>query len=106
MNLCSSPPVILREAKRSRRIHAAVNEQAPLDFASCDFAQDDTRGMTKEIFSPHPTTLAFSPVNQAVIREVEQGQATKSSHVIDMNLPAGSPFDKHKARTVGGQERA
>jgi hypothetical protein len=31
--------VILREAKRSRRIHAAVDEDAPHGF--CDFARND-----------------------------------------------------------------
>jgi DNA-damage-inducible protein J len=40
---------------------------------------------TKQI----PFELGLSSVNQAVIREIEEGQATKASHVVDMELPTG-----------------
>jgi len=47
---------------------------------------------TKQI----PFELGLSPVNQTVIREIEEGRATKASYVVDMDLPVGSPFDKRK----------
>jgi len=49
---------------------------------------------TKQI----PFELGLSPVNQTVIREIEEGRATKASYVVDMDLPVGSPFDKQKGR--------
>jgi len=45
-----------------------------------------------------PFEIGLSPVNQAVIREVDEGRATKASHVVDIELPAGSPFGKRKSR--------
>jgi DNA-damage-inducible protein J len=45
-----------------------------------------------------PFEVGLSPVNQAVIREIEEGRATKASHAVDLKLPAGSPFGKHKGR--------
>jgi addiction module RelB/DinJ family antitoxin len=49
---------------------------------------------TKQI----PFEVGLSPVNQAVIREVDEGRATKASHVVDIDLPAGSPFGGKKRR--------
>ena len=45
-----------------------------------------------------PFEIGLSPVNQAVIREVNEGQATKASHVVDIELPTGSPFGGQKRR--------
>jgi DNA-damage-inducible protein J len=45
-----------------------------------------------------PFELGLSPVNQAVVREIEEGQATKASYVVDIELPASSPFGKQKVR--------
>jgi len=42
-----------------------------------------------------PFELGLSPVNQAVIREIEEGRAMKASQVVDMDLPVGSPSGKH-----------
>ncbi|MCL2297921.1 MAG: type II toxin-antitoxin system RelB/DinJ family antitoxin [Proteobacteria bacterium] len=47
---------------------------------------------TKQI----PFELGLSPVNQAVIREIEEGRATKASHDVDMELPTGHPFGKQR----------
>jgi DNA-damage-inducible protein J len=49
---------------------------------------------TKQI----PFEIGLSPANQGVIREIEEGRAMKASHVIDMELPMGSPMSKRKAR--------
>jgi hypothetical protein len=43
-----------------------------------------------------PFRVGLSPVNQAVIREVEAGRAMKASHAAAMKLPAGSPWGKQK----------
>jgi addiction module RelB/DinJ family antitoxin len=43
-----------------------------------------------------PFEVGLSPVNQAVIHEIAQGQAIKASRVIDIELPAGSPSGKRK----------
>ena len=43
-----------------------------------------------------PFELGLSPVNRAVIREIEEGRAMKASHVVDMELPVGSPSGKQK----------
>jgi DNA-damage-inducible protein J len=45
-----------------------------------------------------PFELGLSPVNREVIREIEEGRATKASHDVDMDLPKGSPFGKQKDR--------
>jgi DNA-damage-inducible protein J len=45
-----------------------------------------------------PFEVGLSPANQAVIREIEEGRATKASHTVDLELPAGSPFGKQKVR--------
>jgi len=45
-----------------------------------------------------PFEIGLSPTNQAVIGEIEEGRATKASHVVDMELPTGSPFSKRKRR--------
>jgi len=47
---------------------------------------------TKQI----PFELGLNPVNQAVIREIEEGRAMKAGYVVDMELPLGSPFGKQK----------
>jgi len=49
---------------------------------------------TKQI----PFEVGLSAVNQAVIREIEEGRAAKASHAVDIELPAGSPFGKRKSR--------
>jgi len=43
-----------------------------------------------------PFELGLSPVNQAVIREIEEGRATKASHIVDIELPTGNPVGKRK----------
>ncbi|MDR2154192.1 MAG: type II toxin-antitoxin system RelB/DinJ family antitoxin [Burkholderiaceae bacterium] len=45
-----------------------------------------------------PFEVGLSPVNQAVTREIEEGQATKASHVVDLELPAGRLVGKRKMR--------
>jgi DNA-damage-inducible protein J len=47
---------------------------------------------TKQI----PFELGLSPINRAVIREIEEGGAIRASHIVDMELPIGSPFGKQK----------
>jgi len=47
---------------------------------------------TKQI----PFELGLNPVNQAVIREIEEGRAMKASHIVDIELPTGNPFGKQK----------
>ncbi|MDR0780866.1 MAG: type II toxin-antitoxin system RelB/DinJ family antitoxin [Pseudomonadales bacterium] len=45
-----------------------------------------------------PFEIGLSPVNQAVIHEIEEGRAIKASHVTDIELPTGSPFGRRKGR--------
>jgi DNA-damage-inducible protein J len=45
-----------------------------------------------------PFEIGLSAVNQAVIREIDEGRAVKASRVVDVDLPAGGPSGKRKAR--------
>jgi DNA-damage-inducible protein J len=49
---------------------------------------------TKQI----PFEVGLSRVNQAVIREIEEGQAVKASHVVDVELPISGSSGKQKER--------
>jgi DNA-damage-inducible protein J len=49
---------------------------------------------TKQI----PFEVGLSPVNQAVIDEIDDGRAIKASRTVDVELPEGSPSGKRKGR--------
>jgi DNA-damage-inducible protein J len=44
-----------------------------------------------------PFEIGLAATNRAVIRNIEEGLATKASHAVDMESPKSSPFVKRRA---------